>query len=136
MQHNSSGTVQYWQQIQFQILVNLLKCCFQIFLVNMVVEVLSTLTQKNELLQVVDYVKILAIRMANHPLYPTLSPMLRVLSLLPYTSSNPYQGTTSKELSTKEVKKENLHLGSNADHSGLLRHSHRYANHLFGGKDY
>ena len=25
MQHNSGGTVQYWQQIQFQILVHLLK---------------------------------------------------------------------------------------------------------------
>ena len=31
MQHNNGGTVQYWQRIQFQILVNLLKWYIQIF---------------------------------------------------------------------------------------------------------
>ena len=31
MQHNSGGTVQYWQQTQFQILVNLPKWYIQIF---------------------------------------------------------------------------------------------------------
>ena len=44
MQHNSGGTVQYWQRIQFQVLVNLLKWYIQIFLVKMMVEVLITLT--------------------------------------------------------------------------------------------
>ena len=42
MQHNSDGTVQYWQQTQFQILVNLPK--WYIFSVKMVVEILITLT--------------------------------------------------------------------------------------------
>ena len=45
--------------------------------------------------------KILAIRMTNHPLYPTLSPILSVLSLLPQPSANPYQCTASKALSLK-----------------------------------
>ena len=56
MQHNSGGTVQYWQQTQFQILVNFPKWYVQTFLVKMVVEVLITLTQKiNDCRQVVDY---------------------------------------------------------------------------------
>ena len=56
MQHNSGGTVQYWQQTQFQILVNFPKWYIQTFLVKMVVEVLITLTQKiNDCRQVVDY---------------------------------------------------------------------------------
>ena len=41
MQHNSGGTVQYWQQIQFQILINLM--VHPDFLVKMVVEVLITI---------------------------------------------------------------------------------------------
>ena len=44
MQHNSGGTVQYWQQTEFQILVNFPKWYMQIFLVKMVVEVLIILT--------------------------------------------------------------------------------------------
>ena len=44
MQHNSGGTVQYWQRTQSQILANLPKWYIQIFLVKMVVEVLITLT--------------------------------------------------------------------------------------------
>ena len=126
MQHNSGGTVQYWQRTQFQILVNLPKWYIQIFLVKMVVEVLITLTQKINDCRQQTMMKILAIRMANHPLYPTLSPILSILLLLPQPSANPYQCTTSKALSTKKVKKENLrlHLGLNVDHSSTIQQSY------------
>ena len=73
--------------------------------------------------------KILTIRMANHPLYPTLSAILSVL-LLPQPSANRYQCTASKALSTEKGKKEYPHLGSNADHSGTKRQSYRYAKQL------
>ena len=126
MQHNSGGTVQYWQRIQFQILVNLLKWYIQIFLVKMVVEVLITLTQKINDCRQQAIMKILVIRMANHPLCPTLSPKLSILLLLSQLSANPYQCTASKALSTKKVKKENIHLGSNTDHSGVTLQSYRY----------
>ena len=101
MQHNNDGTVQYQQRTQFQILVNLPKWYIQIFLVKMVVEVLITLTQKINDCRQQTMMKILAIRMANHPLYPTFSPILSVLSLLPQPSANPYQCTGSKALSIK-----------------------------------
>ena len=123
MQHNNGGTVQYWQRIQFQILVNLLKWYIQIFLVKMVVEVLITLTQKINNCRQQTMMKILAIRMANHPLYPTLPPILSILLLLQQPSANPYRCTTSKALSTK-VNKENPHPGSNVDHSGSKPPSH------------
>ena len=136
MQHNSGGTVQYWQRIQFQILVNLLKWYIQRFLVKMVVEVLITLTQKINDCRQQTMMKILAIRMANHPLYPTLSPILSLLLLLLQPSANPYQYTASKALSTKKVKKENPHRCSNADHSGIIQQSYRYTNRLGGQMDY
>ena len=49
--------------------------------------------------------KVLAIKMANHPLYPNLSPIFSVSLLLPYPSANSYQRTASKSLSNKKVKK-------------------------------
>ena len=54
MQHNNGGTVWYWQPIQFQILVNLLKWYIQIFWWKMVVKVLIT-DLENQWLSVVHY---------------------------------------------------------------------------------
>ena len=83
MQHNNGGTVQYWQQIQFQILVNLLKWYIQIFLGEDGGRSSHHSDLKNQTMM-----KILAIRMANHPLYLNLPLILSVYhyyfhSLLP-----------------------------------------------------
>ena len=105
MQHSSGGTVQYWQRTQFQILVNLPKWYIQVFLVKMVAEVLITLTQKiNDCMQE-TVMKILAIRMVNHPLYFTLYFILSVLSLPPQPSANHYQCTVFKALLLKQRKR-------------------------------
>ena len=74
------------------------------FLVMMVVEVLITLTQKINICRQQTMMKILVIRMANHPLYPTLSPILSTLLLLPQPSATIHR--LQKALSTKKVKKE------------------------------
>ena len=119
MQHNSGGTVQYWKRTQFQMLVNLPKWYIQIFLVKMLVEVLITLTQKINDCRWQTVMKILTIRMANPPLYSTLSPILpQHIIITSIAFCQPLSMHRLQSTFTKE-KKVNPKLGSNSNQSGI-----------------
>ena len=70
MQQNTCGTVQYWRQTPFQILVNLPKWYAYIFLVKIWVGILITQTQKIDDCKQQPLMKIFTIRMKNHLFHP------------------------------------------------------------------
>ena len=115
MQHNSGGTVQYWQQTQFQILVNLRKQYIQIFLVKMLVEVLITLTQKiNE-----DYDEDTGDQNGKPSTLPYPIPYTQRIIITSITFCQPLSMHHLQSTFTK-VKKENPQLGSNPDYSATV----------------
>ena len=126
MKYNSVSTVQYWQQTKFHILVNLSKWYVQIFLMKMVV-VLITLTQKiNDCRLWSRYWR---------------SEWQTIHSTLPFPLYSGYYHYFHSLLRTLQstfikVKKENLMLGSNADHAGTVSQSYQYANRLVVSKNY
>ena len=73
------------------------------FLMKMVVRILITLTQRiNDYRQ--PMMKLLVIRMANHPPYPF--PYLSLLSLLPQPSDSPYNAPPRKHCFTNITEKQ------------------------------
>ena len=137
MQHNSRGTVQYWQQTQFQILANLPKWYIQNILVKMVVDVHSVELENQWLKVVYNCDEDTSVYWLSEwkTIHSTLLlPLYSVYyhyshSLLPTPINTPPLKHSIKE-------KENPPLGLYADHSGAEWQSYQYTNRLVGSTDY
>ena len=134
MQRNSSGTVQYWQRIQFQILVNLPKWYIQIFDED------SDRSShhydlENQWLQVEDYDEDTGDQNGKPSTLPYPFPYTQRIIFTSITFCQPLSMHRLQSTFNK-VKKENPQVGSNTDLSGTDWQSYWYANRRSARRDY